>query len=129
VIDENHALRVQIAHGSAAVDVDAVERATKMAKPLAKFPSDFRPSWAHRSFGHARTWSPSTLRNPEGRRLTAEISSSSSECAPLRSQSGHKPYFVMWVQVTSPEARMVREPRPARTLWMVPGGEVEPPRY
>ena len=129
MIDENHALRVQIAHGTAAVDVDAVERATKMGKTIGEVSQRFSDRVGHIAVSGTRTWSPSTLRNPDGRRLTAEISSSSSECAPLRSQSGHKPYFVMRVQVTSPEARMVREPRPARTLWLVPGGGVEPPRY
>ena len=116
MIDENDALRVQVADGAAAVDVDAVERATKMGKTISEVSQRFRDRVGHIAVSGTRTWSPSTLRNPDGRRLTAEISSSSSECAPLRSQSGHKPYFVMWVQVTSPEARMVREPRPARPL-------------
>ena len=41
MIDENHALRVQIAHGSAAVDVDAVERATKMGKTIGEVSQRF----------------------------------------------------------------------------------------
>ena len=41
MIDENHALRVQIAHGSDAVDVDAVERATKMGKTIGKVSQRF----------------------------------------------------------------------------------------
>src|SRR5882672_2460349 len=33
-----------------------------------------------------------------------------------------------WVLVESLGVRMLREPRPARLLWLVPGGGVEPPR-
>jgi hypothetical protein len=50
------------------------------------------------------------------------------ECVRLRSQGGHKPYFGVAGSPYSLNVRMLREPRPARLLWLVPGGGVEPPR-
>ena len=50
MIDENHALRVQIAHGSAAVDVDAVERATKMGKTIGEVSQRFLTEWGTSQF-------------------------------------------------------------------------------
>ena len=51
------------------------------------------------------------------------------ECARLRSQGGHKPYFEIVDPAHSLMVAMVRKPRPARALRLVPGGGVEPPRY
>ena len=51
------------------------------------------------------------------------------ECVRLRSQGGHKPYFGVAGSPYSLKVRMLREPRPARLLWLVPGGGIEPPRY
>lgn len=52
-IDDNHRLRVEIAHGTAAVDVEAVERAAAKAEIILNVSQRFLTDWAHRQFGHA----------------------------------------------------------------------------
>jgi hypothetical protein len=52
-IDENHALRVQIAHGTAAVDVEAVERAAEMAETIGNVSQRFLTDWAQCYFANA----------------------------------------------------------------------------
>lgn len=52
-IDENYTLRLQIAHGIAAVDVEAVERATEMSETIQEVSQRFLTDWAHRYFGYA----------------------------------------------------------------------------
>jgi hypothetical protein len=49
-IDQNHALRVEIAHGTAAVDVEAVERAAEMATIIKEVSQRFLTDWAQRYF-------------------------------------------------------------------------------
>lgn len=49
-IDQNHALRVEIAHGTAAVDVEAVERAAEMATVIKEVSQRFLTDWATHFF-------------------------------------------------------------------------------
>jgi hypothetical protein len=50
-IDEMHALRVQIAHGMAAVDVESVEATDAKAKVLQSVAQKFLQAWRDRHFG------------------------------------------------------------------------------
>ncbi len=49
-IDQNHALRVKIAHGTAAVDVEAVEHATEMGETIVEVAHQFLTESAVRHF-------------------------------------------------------------------------------
>jgi hypothetical protein len=48
-IDENYDLRLQIAHGTAAVDVEAVERAAEMGDIICDVSQRFLTDWVHRN--------------------------------------------------------------------------------
>jgi hypothetical protein len=57
-IDENYDLRVSIAHGTAPVDVDAIEHASQKGEVIAQVAYRFLADWAAKHFPEAYLMEP-----------------------------------------------------------------------